>query len=293
MRIVFIGTVEFSLLALEHLIGAGAHISGVCTRQASPFNADFADLEPVCRQNEIPCLKVDDINSLDALNWIRERSPDVIFCFGWSYLLNGDLLALPPIGVLGYHPTALPANRGRHPIIWALALGLPKTASTFFFMDEGADSGDIVSQYEIDIAPDDDAATLYAKMTATALNQLSELVPAMQEGRHQRLKQPVQLANYWRKRGHADGQIDWRMSARAIYNLVRALTKPYVGAEFRQQGQPIKVWKVAIVDDVPSNIEPGKVLKTDNGQALVKCGEGAVLLLDASPDFIVRVGEYL
>ena len=293
MRIVFIGTVEFSLRALEHLIGAGAHISGVCTRQASTFNADFADLEPVCRKNGIPCLQVDDINSSDALNWIRERRPDVIFCFGWSFLLKGDLLALPPMGVLGYHPAALPANRGRHPLIWALALGLPKTASTFFFMDEGADSGDIVSQREIVIAPDDDAATLYAKMTATALKQVNEFVPAIQEGRHQRLEQSPLLANYWRRRGPADGQIDWRMSARAVHNLVRALAKPYVGAEFRQQGQPIKVWKVAVVDDVAANIEPGKVLKTDNGQVLVKCGEGAVLLLETSPGFIASVGEYL
>lgn len=293
MRIVFIGTVKFSLRALEHLIGAGAQIVGVCTKAASAFNADFAELSPVCKSNQIPCLQIDDINSPESLAWIKERKPDVIFCFGWSFLLKQDLLTLAPLGVVGYHPAALPANRGRHPLIWALALGLTKTASTFFFMDEGADSGDIVSQCEIVIDESDDAAALYAKMTATALQQLEEFVPAMTAGRHQRLKQESEHANYWRKRGPADGQIDWRMSAGAVYNLVRALARPYVGAEFSWQGRAVKVWKAAVVDGIAPNLEPGKVLAVEDGRVLVKCGDGAIRLLETSPAFTARVGEYL
>ena len=68
------------------------------------------------------------------------------------------------MGVIGYHPAALPKNRGRHPLIWALVLGLKKTASSFFIMDERADSGDVISQEEIIINDDDDASSLYAKM---------------------------------------------------------------------------------------------------------------------------------
>ena len=80
---------------------------------------------------------VDDVNSKDNYNWIKSLNPDIIFCFGWSNLLKKDILTLAPMGVLGFHPSKLPQNRGRHPLIWALALGLKKSASTFFFMDEG------------------------------------------------------------------------------------------------------------------------------------------------------------
>jgi methionyl-tRNA formyltransferase len=63
------------------------------------------------------------------------------FCLGWSNLLKAEILKAAPLGVIGFHPAALPANRGRHPLIWALGLGLDETATTFFFMDKGADRG--------------------------------------------------------------------------------------------------------------------------------------------------------
>ena len=149
MRIVFIGTVEFSQRALECLIAMNAEIVGVCTLQESKFNADHIDLSILSESHGIPWFYAQDINSAEALGWIQDKSPDIIFCFGWSKLLKQDLLRLAPLGVVGFHPAALPANRGRHPLIWALVLGLEKTASTFFFMDACADSGDILSQHEI------------------------------------------------------------------------------------------------------------------------------------------------
>ena len=81
------------------------------------------------------------------------------------------------MGVLGFHPSELPKNRGRHPLIWALALGLKKSASTFFFMDEGIDSGEILSQKIFDILSNDDAQSLYDKMSNNALQQIEEFLP--------------------------------------------------------------------------------------------------------------------
>ena len=85
-----------------------------------------------------------------------------------SRLLKEEILSIAPFGVVGFHATALPANRGRHPIIWALVLGLSETASTFFFMDEGADSGDILSQYKLSISENDNAESLYKKVIKVA-----------------------------------------------------------------------------------------------------------------------------
>lgn len=293
MRIVFIGTVEFSLRSLERLLAMNVEIVGVCTLQESKFNADHVDLGAVSEAHGIPWFYAEDINSAEALSWIRGRSPDVIFCFGWSRLLKQDLLRLAPLGVVGFHPAALPANCGRHPLIWALVLGLEKTASTFFFMDAGADSGDILSQREIIIDDEDDARSLYNKVVYSALDQIEEFVPQLAAGTFQRHKQDQRLANTWRKRGSADGKIDWRMSAHSIHNLVRGLAKPYVGAHFIVGGQEIKVWKTAVVSDVPRNIEPGKVLIQTGSRPVVKCGEDAICLLVMEPFFEPIVGSYL
>lgn len=293
MRIVFVGTVEFSRRVLERLLAMNAEIVGVCTLQASKFNADHVDLSVISQAHGIPCFYAEDINSSEALSWIQAKTPDVIFCFGWSRLLKPSLLNLAPLGVVGFHPAALPANRGRHPLIWALVLGLEETASTFFFMDAGADSGDIISQRKIAIDSEDDACTLYEKVTLMALDQIDEFVPKLAVGTLQCVKQDEAQASAWRKRGGADGKIDWRMSARAIHNLVRGLTKPYVGAHFVVNEQEIKVWKTAVISGIPKNIEPGKVLTSIGGASLVKCGEDAICLLDTEPFFVSVAGDYL
>lgn len=133
MKILFIGAVSFSAKALRELITMNANIIGVCTLEESEFNSDHEDLRPIAEQAGIPVLYSPKINSAKSLAWIRNLKPDVIFCFGWSHLIKLPLLTLPPQGVIGFHPAALPANRGRHPLIWALILGLKETASTFFF----------------------------------------------------------------------------------------------------------------------------------------------------------------
>lgn len=160
-------------------------------------------------------------------------------------------------------------------------------------MDEGADTGDILSQKEIAITEQDDARSLYDKVLQTALNQMEEFLPQLAMNSFERIKQNDQIANVWRKRGPADGQIDWRMSAQSIHNLVRGLAKPYIGAHFMVDGAEIKVWKTRIVLEYTVNIEPGKVLLQKNGQLVVKCGVDALLLLDIDPELKVNLGTYL
>ena len=293
MRIVFIGAVEFSLRVLERLISLGADIVGICALKESNLNADHIDLASIGLARGIPCYYPDDINSIETLAWVKSKAPDVIFCFGWSKLLKHGLLTLAPLGVVGFHPAALPANRGRHPIIWALVLGLDKTASTFFFMDSGADSGDIISQREVLIVDQDDARSLYDTVTSTALTQIEEFLPQLASGQVQRVKQSELHVNTWRKRGRADGIIDWRMSAKSIHNLVRGLTKPYVGAHFVVAGQEIKVWKTDIYSYSEKNIEPGKLLLWPSYGPVVKCGDGAICLIEVEPNFESKVGDYL
>jgi len=280
LKVLFIGSVQFSASVLELLIELQADIVGVCTKSTSTFNADHIDLTSIAAIAEIPVLAVSSINEKSTLAWIAGRRPDVIFCFGWSQIVHKPLLELAPLGVIGFHPAALPANRGRHPIIWALALGLDKTASTFFFMDEGADTGDILSQVAINISSNDDASTLYSKITSVALEQVRRFLPELENGTYIRLKQNHTQSNSWRKRSRPDGVIDWRMSALSIHNLIRALARPYVGAEFQFNGVSIKVWKSELVPGGKANLEPGLVLDVGDGGILVKAGSDCIRLCE-------------
>lgn len=293
MRIVFIGCVKFSARALTVLLQEGAELVGVVTKEHSSFNADFFDLASICRQQGVPFHHTENVNSSSTLHWIREKRPDIMFCFGWSSLIKKELLQLPPMGIVGFHPAALPQNRGRHPIIWALALGLNKTASTFFFMDEGADSGDILSQAEVPIDYTDNAGSLYEKISCQALNQIGDFLPLLTAGTYVRHPQDHARANYWRKRSSKDGLIDFRMSSYAIYNLVRALSEPYVGAHLDYRGQEVKVWEVREENGDMENFEPGKVLHVEEDTVLVKCAKGAVRICRHQFAALPRVGEYL
>lgn len=293
MRIVFIGTVQFSLCSLKRLIDLKADIVGICTLKESKLHSDHVDLSNFGALNQILTHYAEDINSVESISWIRAQRPDVILCFGWSRLLNKELLSLAPKGVVGFHPAALPSNRGRHPLIWALALGLNKTASTFFSMGENADDGDIISQKEITITKQDDAASLYSKVTVVALEQIEEFLPKLIDGKCLKTKQDESSANSWRKRGLLDGAIDWRMSADSIHNLIRALTSPYVGAHFVYNTKRIKVWSAFMVESKAKNIEPGKVIALSKCGPVIKCGDNAICLVvyDGASD--LNVGDYL
>ena len=293
MRIVFIGSVKFSQQALSELIAVRANIVGVCTLAKSAINSDHVDLSETAKHFNIPVRMTPNINDSVSIDWVRSLRPDVIFCFGWSYLLKRELLSIPAIGTIGYHPAYLPANRGRHPLIWALALGLTETASTFFFMDEGTDSGDILSQVLVPIRAEDDASSLYENITQVALSQIRDFLPQLSTKTYTTFPQKDQHANYWRRRGASDGLIDWRMAATSIHNLVRALTYPYVGAHFLLDGKPIKVWRSEVISEVPSNIEPGKVIDIDSYGTVVKAGIGAIRLLEMTPHVHLKIGGYL
>ena len=293
MKIIFLGTVAFSLAVLQKLVKLNADIAGVLTKKTSKFNADFEDLTPICRQAGLDLRYTDNINSPEDIGWIRQRQPDVIFCCGWSALIKRSLLQIPKKGVIGYHPAALPLNRGRHPIIWALALGLEETGSTFFLMDEGADSGDIVHQEIVTITYTDTAQSLYGKLAQTAIKQLGDFFPKIVSGTLVPKKQDESRATYWRKRSRLDGQIDFRMTSRGIYNLVRSLSPPYPGAHLIFNGRKVKIWKVAESENTDKNVEPGKVIRVAGRQIHVKCGENAVVLLEHEFEELPTIGDYL
>jgi methionyl-tRNA formyltransferase len=292
MRIIFIGSVYFSIVALEKLIELKANVVGVITKEHSAFNADFEDLSGLAHKNNIPSNYVQNINSISSIEWIRNLNADVIFCFGWSNLIKKDILNLCPLGVIGFHPALLPNNRGRHPLIWAKVLGLNKSGTSFFFMDEGADTGDLLDQKEFQILFEDTASSIYQKMIDNALEQIESFLPKLQNRSYLRVKQN-DSGNTWRKRGMVDGLIDFRMTSEAICNLVRGLTKPYAGAHCNYNGEEIKIWEVELGRFDSNNIEPGKVLGVIGNNIKVKTYNGVVLLKKHEFSIIPQIGSYI
>lgn len=293
MRIVFVGAVQFSKSVLEKLISTNVEVVGVITKPIPAVSSDHIDLSTYCEEKNLNWKHFDDVNSPEAINWTRDLKPDVIFCIGWQRLVRNEFLGIGPMGVIGYHPTLLPRNRGRHPIIWTLALGLQETASTFFLMDEGADSGPILSQKNIEVLVSDDANSLYEKISVVALQQISELISGLHNKTLVSRPQDPSLATTWRKRHLEDGKVDWRMSNTQIYNLVRALSHPYPGAHFMLDGSSVRLWKVSIIENKATDLEPGKVIEISENGPIVKCGVGALCLTSMDPVVALERGMYL
>lgn len=297
MKIILVGCVKSSELFLKKLLEIKTDIVGVITKEKSYFNSDFVDLGIICKENNIDFMYTKDINDKTAKNYLYKKNPDLILCLGWSQLLDKEVLDIPKMGCIGFHPAELPYNKGRHPLIWALVLGLERTASTLFFMDSTADTGRIISQEYVDIEYTDDAGTLYHKVMQVAVKQLERTLynfPEHELEHISKMEPSAKTGNTWRKRGVGDGVIDWRMSSRGIYNLVRGLTKPYVGAHFNYQGQAYKVWKVKeIITDKYKNIEFGKVLKVmSSTHFIVRTGDNLIEVLECD-SVGVKEGEYL
>ena len=121
----------------------------------------------------------------------------------------------------------------------------------------------------------------------------NELMPALKNGTFRKVKQSITKSNFWRKRSFNDGIIDWRMSSIAIYNLIRALSKPYCGASFIYKDQSIKVWEAKIHNQFSINDEPGKIIAITNQNIVVKTADGAIKLKRIEPLIKPKVESYL
>jgi len=298
VRIGFIGCVKSSEAFLNVLVSMASpdvEVVAVVTKKNSSFNADYVDLSQICLDKGIPFHYEVSDDRHKSVQFMSQYKPDVIYCFGWSYLLGEAMLTLAPKGVIGFHPAALPKNRGRHPIIWALVLGLKKTASSFFRIDGRVDAGPILSQKAINISNTDEAESLYEKILDQAKLQVRKFTLELARGEERYELQDENSATYWRKRGRADGIIDWRMHASDIHNLVRGLSHPYPGAEFFRNDKYIKLWKTDLSDvSFGRNLEPGLILNVDQEKVLVKCGgESAIWLLNYEQDQNFVAGDYL
>jgi len=288
MRIVFVGAVDFSRHCLNEVVKANGNVVAVITlrNDGKNLHSDFADLAKLAESYGIPVYQVRKICSPANIELTRSLRPDVVFVFGWSQLISKELLDIPRLGCIGTHPALLPRNRGRHPLIWALVEGLQESGLTFFYIDEGTDSGDILWQERFPINIEDDAADLYVRIKGLASDAIAEFLPQLASGTAPRVPQDHSQATYWRKRNEKDGEINWEAPTVQTYNLVRALAHPYVGAHTFVAGRRARIWRAALPAESPSvgmdDCKPGMVMTSSQEGVNVRTGDGYLRILEYS-----------
>ena len=270
------------------------------SKNVAKHNSDYVDLTPICEEHNLALYRFTKISDEKTISLVTSLRPDVIFVFGLSQLIPKQLLGMPRLGCIGTHPALLPKNRGRHPLIWALVEGLEETGLTFLYLDEGVDSGDILWQRSFPITLQDDARSLYQKIESLASEAIKEFLPQLANGTAPRVRQDHSRATYWRKRVEKDGEVLWgSFTSSQVFNLVRALTKPYVGAHTYLRSQKILIWRSILMPESEvmsfQKFKPGEVCAVRDDGFVVKTIDGSILISDheVANQWIVRVGDQL
>ncbi|HEU4960651.1 MAG TPA: methionyl-tRNA formyltransferase [Sphingomonas sp.] len=281
LRAVLVGAVDSTRVAFDALAAAaGWRLAGLVTLEPglAGRHSDFVDLTPGAAARGVPVLGVDRINEASTIERVRALAPDFLFVIGWSQLCGPELMAAAPGRVIGYHPAPLPRMRGRAAIPWTILAAEPITAGTLFWIDDGMDSGAILDQLFLHVAPDETAGSLYRRHMAALAAMMARTLPRLAAGTAPREPQDERYATWTARRTPADGRIDWNWSAAEVDRLVRAVGRPYPGAFTECGANRLTIWAVARSPAGPRHrAQPGQVIARDADGFTVMCGDGAAL----------------
>lgn len=291
MRALLIGAVEGTRVALD-AIGAAADwdLAAVATLPAelAHRHSDFVDLRSEASALGAPLIPVANCNAETFVANVRELAPDMTFVIGWSQICGLALRSALGGRIVGYHTAALPRLRGRATIPWTILLDEKITASTLFEIDDGVDSGPILTQHFFHVAADETAATLYDKHMRALRRMLDELLPRLAAGDVPGEVQDDRLATWAARRRPDDGLIDWNRPAGELDRLIRAVGAPYPGAFTRNGDDKLVIWNAEPWEaGTRHHAGPGQVIARDGPSFAVCCGDGQALQVtrhDAPPD---------
>ena len=215
-----------------------------------------------------------------AIERVTEARPDVLVVAAYGLLLPLRALQIAPLGALNIHASLLPRWRGAAPIQRALLAGDRETGITIMQMDEGLDTGPMLSRHALPIAAEDDAQTLHDKLAEMGARAIVTALADLAAGRARPVAQPQDGVTYAKKLDKAEGELDWSRPAQELERQVRAF-RPAPGSRSALKGETFKVWRVRIADDHADRSGPaGVVLEADERGVLVACGQGALWLTE-------------
>jgi methionyl-tRNA formyltransferase len=280
-RVVFMGSPDFALPTLRAL-AANYDVIGVVTQPDRPAGRGKQLTPPPVKilalELGLPVIQPARLRQPEAMEQLRAWAPDVIVVAAFGQILRQDVLELPPHGCINVHASLLPSWRGASPIQAAILAGDAETGVSIMKMDKGLDTGPILSQHAIPIAPDVTAATLSGKLSVLGAELLDETLPRYLSGELKPIPQPdagVTSAPILKK---SDGELDTTLSAETLERKVRAFN-PWPGAFLAWKGQPLKVHRATVAD---GKAQPGSH-QIINGMPAISTSDGLLVLNEVQP----------
>ena len=279
MRIVFMGAPQFAVPALERLISGEHTVVAIYTQPDKPAGRgrmpSFPPIKRVALEHRLEVRQVESFAKADAAASLAELSPDVIVVAAFGQILPPRVLAVPPFGCINLHPSLLPRHRGPTPIPSSILAGDEWTGASIMLLDEGVDSGPILAQRRVLIAPQDTTDSLTDKLAQISAQLLEETLPRWLSRSLTPQPQPEEGATYTRLISKGNGNIDWQIPAVHIERMVRAYY-PWPGCYTTWRGKMLKI--VLATPITGERGDSGRVLTLPRGEVGVQCGEGILRL---------------
>jgi methionyl-tRNA formyltransferase len=281
LKVVFMGTPEFSVLVLAALCDAGHDVVGVYSQPDRPAGRGGRVAAPPVKSYAVEQgLSTFQPRSLRRDEGARQElaslAPDLIVVAAYGLILPADTLDVPRLGSLNIHPSLLPRHRGPSPVAAAILDGEPVTGVTVMKLDETMDTGPIVTQRPTPIGADETAEELTSRLFQTGATLLIEELPRWASGELQAVPQDGSLATVTSRLSRQDGEIDWSRPAELISRQVRAYY-PWPGSFTHWKGARLKVIEALEADaDSDLSASQGEVVLLDQGGLGVGTGSGVL-----------------
>ena len=284
-RIVFAGTPEFARLILAELLQGPEEVVGIFTQPDRPAGRGRALQASPVKQEAlaagIPVFQPESCKTGEALDLLRSLAPDLLIVVAYGQILPQAILDLPTRGAINVHASLLPAWRGAAPIARAIAAGDKESGVAIMQMEAGLDSGPVLWEERVPIAPDDTAASLHDRLARLGSDALRQALDRLWANRLKPVPQDPALVTYARKLKKDEALLDWRLPAATLERLVRAFNpSPVAHTLFRDKG--LRVWQARVLP-VRGEQAPGTITAVEKDGVVVTCGEDQLQLLAVQP----------
>ena len=283
MNIIFMGTPDFAVGALEAILEAG-HNVGLVVTQPDKAQGRSKELMPpavkVCAQKyNLPVFQPERIKKEEAVNVLKQYDADVYVVAAFGQILSKEILDLPKFGCVNIHASLLPKYRGAAPIQWSIIDGEEKTGITIQQMNEGVDTGDILLQKEYTLAADETGESLFDRLCDLGAETIVEALEKIEEGSIVPVKQNEEEATHAKMLTKAMGEIDFSKEADTIERLIRGLNS-WPSAYTYYKGKTLKIWRAKVVSEEPTEEKTGTVIAKDKESFTVMCGKNALQITE-------------
>lgn len=282
MKVIFMGTPDFSVGTLEALVGAGHEVVLAVTQPDKPKGRgkemQFTPVKSCAVAHGIPVYQPRRIREPECVCELEKYHADIMVVVAFGQILPKEILDMTPYGCVNVHASLLPKYRGAAPIQWAIIDGEERTGVTTMQMDEGLDTGDMLLKREVTIEKDETGGTLHDKLAAAGAALCVETLKGLEEKTIVPEAQGEMTTAYARMLDKKLGNIDWQKPAVEIERLVRGLS-PWPSAYTDWKGKVMKIWASKAVEG-HTDAMPGTIVKVERDAFYVQTGEGTLKVLE-------------